>query len=569
LRPFPARLNQQDGDKIMSLPNKGLARRIAHGAFVTALMSGAATAALAAPGHKTHAHKAHATIDAHDARLEGLQQQINEMRAQMAQMQQPRPDTQAEAHVAALQQQLDTVNQQLADVKAAQTADASDIITLKTPSGATTIPSLPNGKPVLATADGRFTANIRAIVMFDAGKYLQKDNLPSSVTNRDLNSGTNFRRARFGIDGKLFKDFDYSLIYEFGGSGAEDAGHIQEAWAQYTAFKPWRIRIGAFEPNIGLAAAVSTSQMPMMERPSPAEVARNLAAGDSRSGLQVTGNGLWGEGDSGIATRWFASAAVTGNTVGTINSTGAAATQPFGEQSGVIARFAVAPFSSTDWQAHLGVNAQYAMQPNDAGAAANPRYPVQLRDRPELRLDGSRLVDTGAIDARSASVYGAEAGLTFRNFLIESEYFKYKIDRRVTGTTPLSNPDFSGFYVQGVWVLTGESRPYNPAEARFDAPKQSYNFNPAAGTWGAFELAARYSDLDLNYNAGSAGVAAAPDAIRGGVQKVSSVGLNWYLNPDIRLMFDYQHVDVNRFNAAGVQVGQSYNAVAMRSQLTF
>ncbi|RAK59248.1 porin [Phenylobacterium hankyongense] len=553
----------------MSLPNKGLARRVAHGAFVAALMSGAATAALAAPTHKTHAHKAHAAVDARDAKLEALQQQINEMRAQMAQMQQPRTDTQAEAHVAALQQQLDTVNQQLADVKAAQTADASDIITLKTPSGATTIPSLPNGKPSFATADGRFTANVRAIVMLDTAKYLQKGNLPSAVTNRDLNDGTNFRRARFGIDGKLFKDFDYALIYEFGGSGAEDAGHIQEAWAQYTAFKPWRIKIGAFEPNIGLAAAVSTSQMPMMERPGPAEVARNVAAGDTRSALQVTGNGLWGEGDAGIATRWFASAAITGNTVGVINSTGSATAQPNDEQTGVIGRLAIAPFSSTNWQAHLGVNAQLATQPNDAGSAANPRYPIQLRDRPELRVDGTRLVDTGAIDAKTASVYGAEAGLSVQNFLIESEYFKYKIDRRLTGTTPLRNPDFSGWYVQGVWVLTGENRPYNPAEGRFDAPKQNYNFNPAAGAWGAFELAARYSDLDLNYNAGSAGTAAAPDAIRGGEQKISSVGLNWYLNPDIRFMFDYLHVDVNRFNAAGVQVGQSYNALALRSQLTF
>jgi hypothetical protein len=34
-------------------------------------------------------------------------------------------------------------------------------------------------------------------------------------------------------------------------------------------------------------------------------------------------------------------------------------------------------------------------------------------------------------------------------------------------------------------------------------------------------------------------------------------------------MFDYQHVDVNRYNAAGLQVGQKYNAIAMRSQLSF
>jgi phosphate-selective porin OprO/OprP len=408
--------------------------------------------------------------------------------------------------------------------------------------------------------------------MFDGGKYFQKSNLPAAAAGRNLNSGANFRRARFGVDGKLFKDFDYALIYEFGGSGGEDAGHIQEAWVQYTAFKPWRLRIGAFEPNIGLAAAVSTSQMPVMERPAPAEIARNVAAGDSRSALQLTGNGVFGEGDSGIAARWFASAALTGNTVGTINSTGGAMAQPFGEQEAVIGRFAIAPFASTDWQLHLGVNAQYVIHPNDATAGAPNRYPVQLRDRPELRLDATRLVDTGAIDSRHVSVLGAEAGLTVQNVLLEGEYFRFNLDRRLTAaqaTAGFGNPKFDGWYVQGAWVLTGEPRPYNPAEARFDAPKMAYNFNPEAGTWGAFELVARYSDMDLNFHAGTAGAAGVGDFVRGGEQKISTVGLNWYLNPAMRIMFDYQHVNIDRLNAAGAQIGQTYNAVAARFQYAY
>ena len=551
----------------MSLSTKALAR----GAFVALLMSSLATGALAAP-------KAGGT--AKDAKLQAMQQQLDELNAQMNALKSASANA-SDPRVDALQQQLAAFAQQLADLKSTQTADESDIITLKAPpAGATTIPSLPNGKPALATADGRFTANVRAIVMFDAGKYFQKDHLPSTVTNRDLNDGTNFRRARFGIDGKLFKDFDYALIYEFGGSGAEDAGHIQEAWVQYTYFKPWRIRVGAFEPNIGLAAAVSTSQMPLLERPAPAEVARNVAAGDSRSAIQVTGNGLWGEGDSGIATRWFASAAFTGNTVGTINSSNTVNTaagntvvvgtlQPSDEQTAIIGRFAIAPFSSTDWQAHFGVNAQYVMQPNNNVINGTSTYAVQLRDRPELRIDGTRLVDTGGIDARHATVLGAEAGITVQNFLLESEYFQYSLDRRNTGAAQPSDPDFNGWYVQGAWVLTGESRPYNPAEGRFDAPKPNYNFNPAAGTWGTWEIAARYSDLDLNYHDPGAGKASLSDTIRGGEQKVTSVGLNWYLNPDIRFMLDYLHVDVNRYNAAGAQVGQSYNALALRSQFTF
>jgi phosphate-selective porin OprO/OprP len=549
----------------MNLPTKGLARRAGHSALIALLMTGAATGAYAAPKARAVA------ASARDAKLEALQKQLDDMRTEMAQM---KGSDQGDARVSAMQQQLADFAQQLADLKSAQTADASDIITLKAPPAVSV--SLPNGKPALASADKRFTANIRATVMFDAGKYLQKKNLPATVTNRDLNDGTNFRRARFGIDGKLFTDFDYGLIYEFGGSGAEDAGHIQEAWAQYTGWHPWRIKLGAFEPNIGLAAAVSTSQMPMMERPAPAEVARNVAAGDSRSALQITGNGIWGAGDSGIAARWLVSGALTGNTVGTLNSAASGFTaQPTDEQTALIGRVAIAPFNSTDWQLHFGANAQVVTQPNDSGAAAAPRYGIQLRDRPELRIDGTRLVDTGAIDSKGATVFGLEAAGAIRNFLIESEYFRYKIDRRITTAALPSDPKFHGWYVQGVWVITGEPRPYNPAEGRFDAPKMNYNFNPSAGTYGAFELAARYSDLDLNYHTCGLGkaVPASPaacfDAVNGGEQKISSIGLNWYLNPDMRMMFDLQHVNIDRLNAAGAQVGQKYNAVAMRAQYVF
>jgi phosphate-selective porin OprO/OprP len=571
--------------------NHSTRSRIARAAFVALLMSSAATGALAAP--KKHAASSANSNAALAAQVRELRAQVEELKAAMsAQQQAQAQQPQAQAQ----QAQIDTMGQQLADVKATQDAQASDIITLKSPpSGATVIPTLPNGKPAFATADGRFSANVRAIVMFDAGKYFQKSGLPTATVGRDLNSGTNFRRARFGIDGKLFKDFDYALIYEFGGSGAEDAGHIQEAWAQYTGLKPFRIRVGAFEPNIGLAAAVSTSQMPLLERPSPAEIARNVAAGDSRSGIQVAGNGLFGEGDTGLAARWFVSTAVTGNTVGTINSSNAVSVtipsltvngttttattttanvgtiQPFGEQTAWIGRFAIAPFVSNDWQAHFGVNYQYVFAPNDATGlgTTGTRYPVQLRDRPELRLDGTRLIDTGAIDARHVSVLGGEAGFTYLNFLLEGEYFKWDIKRRQSASTRLGDPTFNGWYVQGVWVLTGEPRPYNPAEGRFDAPKPAYNFNPSAGTWGAWEIAARYSDTDMNWRSGAFGVAKTAEGIRGGEQKIATVGINWYFNPDIRFMLDWQHVDVDRLNAAGAQIGQTYNTLTLRSQLTF
>jgi phosphate-selective porin OprO/OprP len=519
--------------------------RVARAAFVALLMSGAATAALAAPAPR-------------DAKLQEMQGQLDDMRAQMAQM---RAANAGDARLSAIQSQLDTFSAQLSELKTQQASASSDIATLKKPSGSTVVTKLSNGKPTFATADGAFTANLKAIVMFDAASYMQKDNLGSSVVGRDLNDGTNFRRARFGIDGKLFQDFGYSLLYEFGGSGAEDSGRIHEAYFQYTGLDFATIKLGAMEPNIGLAAASSTSAIPLMERPSSAEIARNVAAGDGRSALQIQANTTVGDGDSGVSANLFGATALTGATVG--------AAQGFGEQQAWIGRIAVAPSLANGFQAHLGGNIQYVFHPSDVTGGTNPRYPVQLRDRPELRVDGTRLIDTGAIDTNHITVYGGEAAVGFSSFLVEGEYFKFDFDRRQSGATPLADPDFDGWYVQGSWVLTGEKRKYNGKEARFDGPKPAFNFNPGAGTGGAGEIAARYSTVNLNFREGAAGAATPTGGVRGGEQEIWSAGVNWYLNPTLRMMFDYQHVDVERLNSAGVQIGQDYDTVAMRAQLSF
>ncbi len=159
------------------------------------------------------------------------------------------------------------------------------------------------GKPSIQSADGRFAANLHAVMQFDAANYYQRT--PGPITSdfrrgataadtahaRDLSSGTNFRRARIGVDGKAFGDWDYNVLFEFGGAGEEDAGHIQELWIQYSGLKPFRFRIGAFPPSIGLEDQGSTNGALFLERPAIADMARSMAGGDFREAAQVWGGG--------------------------------------------------------------------------------------------------------------------------------------------------------------------------------------------------------------------------------------------------------------------------------------
>ena len=61
----------------------------------------------------------------------------------------------------------------------------------------------------------------------------------------------------------------------------------------------------------------------------------------------------------------------------------------------------------------------------------------------------------------------------------------------------------------------------------------------------------------------------APAEIRGGEQRITTVGVNWFMNPALKLMLHYQHVNIDRLNPVGVEIGQTYDAVAARAQVSF
>lgn len=470
----------------------------------------------------------------------------------------------------ALEQRNSELEAQILDLKGQTTASDQAI---RDQVGATTV-SLANGRPTFATGDGQFTASIRGVLQLDAAQYDQRRAGPlatdfrrGSVGDaaeadhaRDLNDGANFRRARLGIEGKAWGGWNYNFLYDFGGSGNEEPGKISAAWVEYAGFAPLRFRVGAFSPPSGMEEAASTNGSLFPERASPSEAVRGIASGDGRTAAGVFGNG----------ERWNFSTAISGNIVGT---------QTFDEQLSVVSRVAYVPFKTQDALVHVGADLVYVINPAATGpnVAQGAATPLRLRDRPEIRVDGTRLVDTGNIDSNGLTAWGLELAGQWKQFTLQGEYYGIEVDRKGA----LANPKFNGWYVQGAWTLTGEARRYGIATATFDAPRVEKPFNPRAGQLGVWEIAARYSDLDLNFRQGAGGAPVA-SAVRGGEQKAFTIGLNWYPNNNVRFLADYQRVEVNRLSPggtafgagaltppAGAQIGQDLNIWSFRTQYAF
>ena len=446
-----------------------------------------------------------------------------------------------EAKVAALTGELSAVTGELASLKASTTKAEQDIKKIAAPAATTTISA---ARPTIATSDGQKFA-VRALAQFDAAAY--DEDKPGS----DLNSGTNFRRARLGVEGTFGKTWNYALTGEFGGSGSESAT-LNQAYVEYTGWKPAsvpvRLRLGAWATPTGLEDATSNTEALFLERAAIAELVRNISGGDGRSGAGVFANG----------ERWYASAVLTGAIAG------APAAPEFDEQVGYLTRVAFRPLGDKDWAIHVGANVQGVLKVTDTGAGAVRTRQVRLRERPELRVDGTRLVDTGNLNATGVTAWGAELGANYRNLQVSAEAFRIEVER-----PSVFDPSFDGWYVQGAWTVTGEQHAWSAQNGGFKGIKPKANFNPAENAWGAVEIAARYSVLDLDDHAGAVGAAAPAGGVRGGEQKIASAVLNWYPNPVFRFQLQYQRVDVDRLSAAGVEVGDDVDILSLRSQFAF
>ena len=379
----------------------------------------------------------------------------------------------ANAKIQELEQQLEALSAQVADLKASTASDLADVRNTAAANQVT----LANGRPTIANLDGTQKFAVRALFQFDATRYIEDDK-----SQLDLNSGGNFRRARLGVEGQ-YKDWSYALTGEFGGSGAE-AAQLNQAWVEYAGLRPGflanpvRLRVGAWAQPANLEDATNNTDSLFLERPGVSELNRSVAAGDGRSGVGFNANG----------DKWYAGSALTGDLVGQGSAT---PTTPISdEQTGYTARLAYALLKGPNHALHVGANFNGVIDPQDSGAGTLTTKTIRLRERPELRVDDTRLVDTGAIASEGLTSYGGELGANWKNLYGSAEYFKFDLDR----SGALSDPKFNGWYVQGAWTLTGEQHQWNAAAGGFKGIKPANEFNPARangarGTGGALQRA--------------------------------------------------------------------------------
>ncbi|KAB7765260.1 OprO/OprP family phosphate-selective porin [Xanthomonas maliensis] len=166
---------------------------------------------------------------------------------------------------------------------------------------------------------------------------------------------------------------------------------------------------------------------------------------------------------------------------------------------------------------------------------------LRLRSRPDADLTTVRLIDSGAVaNVDRVGVAGAEAMWVTGPFKLQAEYFQENATR-----TNNAGPDYTsdGWYVSGVWNITGETWGYKAGVPTTPLPNA-----PASGMW---QLAVRYDTLDLNDGHVVSNGSNTPfvDGVLGGKMNIWTAGVNWYWRSNFKFALDYAKVDSSRYSA--------------------
>lgn len=350
----------------------------------------------------------------------------------------------------------------------------------------------------VTSADGKFEAQVGGRIHFDAYAF-DRDIAHTTGT-------TEFRRARLTLQGKAL-GWEYKMEQDFGAGTNLDG--LRDLYVAKNAFGG-KFTIGHFKPYRSMEELTSSNEILMMERPF-----------SSASGLFNARQFQQGVGYLRAGTNYTAGLSV-------FNLRSAAGVR--NEGVGAAGRFTYAPINNETSTLHLG--GWFSVEDLNNGSATTTAS-VSYAGR---RGPSQTIATINGAAGDKITAYGAEVAGSFGPAFFQGEYVQSTFEQPI-----VDDQDVTSWYLQGSWMLNGGHKPYKGATGVFGSPK--------VGDKGLWELTARYDTIENEDIAN---------------REASSwlFGVNYYVNPNLRFMFNYTQGD-------NVATGDETGQYALRTQFAF
>ena len=376
----------------------------------------------------------------------------------------------------------------------------------------------------LKSADGKNQLKLRGTLHLD-GRWISGTDPGGTF---DTFTAT---RVRPIFEGTFANIFDFKFMPDFG----QGRSIVQDAYVNARFTQATQLQVGKFKAPIGLERLQSANDMRWVQRGFPTSLVTNRDIG-----LQLGGDLAGGRLSYQLAYLNGSNDGSSSDTFGDVD---------INDDKEYVVRLFAQPFAESENFALRGLGFGIAGSWNDqVGTALQPllpsfRTPGQstfFRFRaasttPGTIADGERI--------RLAPQFYYYVGAL--GVLGEYTEVEQDVSRIVPTGIREATVDTNAWQLAVSYFLTGE-------EASYKGFQPKTRFSPSEGTWGAFEIKARVQQLKVDDNAFAGGSDSFADLLTSASQADSyGVGLNWYLNENLKWLLDIEHTTFEGGAATG------------------
>lgn len=347
----------------------------------------------------------------------------------------------------------------------------------------------------LERSDNLFSLSFGGQIMTDHAHFFQNSALDKNYGVLENKSGTEITSARMYFSGDVYENIQFKFQVEFAGQKVD----LKDVYIGITDIPVvGTLRVGHLHEPLRLSALTSGKYITFMDRGANSHFSTARSTGAvlfndffmDRFSVQI--GAFRNQNNSSMAFLKHDGHALTGRMTGL-------------------------PIRNNDKTHLLHLGVAYSFRKPQSG-----EYKVSIS--PGSRL-AHKYVQTGIMEeVNHISLANFETAYLHGPFSVQAEFLGASVN------TQRDDYRFFNYYSEFSYFLTGESKNYKSSYEGFGRVKPKKNFGGKERGIGAWEVAAKYSQTDLN-----------DGDIFGGKEKQIAFGLNWYLNPVTRFIFNYVH----------------------------
>lgn len=361
-----------------------------------------------------------------------------------------------------------------------------------------------NGILTFESKDKNFKTWFDLRVNFDGAYYFDKNSMNA------LGSGFTIRRLRFAMKTVIYKHWTGEVDLDFAGGQLD----VKDAFIGYKSeLHKYYFKAGYFKEPLSMEKTTTSRYQTFIEEPYMTEFAPGRRLGISftkwNTHYLLIGGVHFTDVENLEVTTYSETYNKDNGTDGGYSLTGRGVFRPINKDHKLI---------------HLGVSGSYRT-PKTSWEYPNT-YRISTRDM--TNINRKKFLDTDDIpNVNSLTVFGGELVASHKNFKFQSEYM-YKGINRKEGFT---NYQASAMFASVAYLVFGGNYQYNDEEGEFTHISKG-------DKTGNLELALRYDYINLNDNDAN---------IMGGSANGYTAGINYYFNPNVKLMVDYSYINHDRY----------------------